>query len=175
MAMPRRQTGAHGHKNWETGNGTRPACEDLLPSLLRLPPLRDSEPKQGFAPGGSSRGKGYAESTERNDGVCSPCFSDCESAMVGTRREASLSCLEEKSVVSVFESCADRRLRVKSVRCCPVLPCQNVLDPIPLTGAGVIPVGIKEGFFRQRVVPARGSRPKRVLVHSLCGGCALDG
>ena len=48
MATPRRQTCAHGHKNWETGNGTRPAREDLLPSLLRLPPLRDGEAKQGL-------------------------------------------------------------------------------------------------------------------------------
>ena len=129
----------------------------------------------GLAPGRITKGKGYAESTEQNDGVCSPCFPDCESAMVGTRREAGLSCMGEKLMVLVFGSCADRRLRVKPVRCCPVLPCQNVWDQIPLTGAGVIPVGIKEGFFRQRVVPARGSRPKRVLVRSLPDDCALDG
>jgi hypothetical protein len=58
---------------------------------------------------------------------------------------------------------AGRRLRVKSGRCCPVRPCQNVLDRIPLTRAGVIPVGIR------RVSSDSGSFPSWVRLKRAFG------
>lgn len=47
----------------------------------------------------------------------------------------------------------------------PVLPCQNVLERIPWTGVGVIPVGIRR-FFRRRVAPASRGAVSNALLPS---------